>query len=57
VAFFGVANDKAVGAALVLHAISFVPATIGGAIFLAQEGLSLSRVRGFAVPDVPEDAA
>ena len=54
VAFFGVANDKAVGAALVLHAISFVPVTIGGAIFLAQEGLSLSRVRGLTVP---EDAA
>jgi hypothetical protein len=57
VAFFGVANDRAVGAALVLHAISFVPVTIAGAIFLAQEGLSLSGVRGIAVPDVPEDAA
>jgi hypothetical protein len=38
----------------VLHAISFVPVTIGGAIFLAQEGLSFSRVRGLTVP---EDAA
>jgi glycosyltransferase 2 family protein len=57
VAFFGVANDKAVGAALVLHAISFVPVTIGGAVFLAQEGLSLSGVRGLAVRDAPEDAA
>jgi glycosyltransferase 2 family protein len=57
VAFFGVANDKAVGAALVLHAISFVPVTIGGAIFLAQEGLSLSGVRGLAATDAPEDAA
>ena len=57
VAFFGVANDKAVGAALVLHAISFVPVTIGGAFFLAQEGLSLSGVRGLAVRDAPEDAA
>lgn len=56
-AFFGVANDKAVGAALVLHAISFVPVTIGGAIFLAQEGLSLSRVRGLAATAAPEDAA
>jgi hypothetical protein len=53
VAFFGVANDRAVGAALVLHAISFVPVTIGGAIFLAQEGLSFSRVRGLAVPEEP----
>jgi len=57
VAFFGVANDKAVGAALVLHAISFVPVTIGGAVFLAQEGLSLGRVRGLAVRDASEDAA
>jgi glycosyltransferase 2 family protein len=57
VAFFGVANDRAVGAALVLHAISFVPVTIAGAIFLAQEGLSLSGVRGIAAPGVPGDAA
>jgi hypothetical protein len=57
VAFFGVANDKAVGAALVLHAISFVPVTIGGVVFLAQEGLSLSGIRGLAVSDAPEDAA
>ena len=57
VAFFGVANDKAVGAALVLHAISFVPVTIGGAVFLAQEGLSLSGVRGLAVRDASEDTA
>jgi uncharacterized protein (TIRG00374 family) len=48
VAFFGAANDRAVGAALVLHAISFVPVTIAGAIFMAQEGLSLSGVRGIA---------
>jgi hypothetical protein len=57
VAFFGVANDRAVGAALVLHAISFLPVTIAGAFFLAQEGLSFSGVRGLAVPDAPEDAA
>jgi hypothetical protein len=48
VAFFGAANDRAVGAALVLHAISFLPVTIAGAIFMAQEGLSLSGVRGMA---------
>jgi hypothetical protein len=48
VAFFGASNDRAVGAALVLHAISFVPVTIAGAIFMAQEGLSLRGVRGMA---------
>ena len=57
VAFFGVANDRAVGAAVVLHAISFVPVTIAGAIFLAQEGLSLSRIRGLSVPGAPGDPA
>jgi len=57
VAFFGVANDRAVGAAVVLHAISFVPVTIAGAIFLAQEGLSLSRIRGLAAPDASGGAA
>ena len=57
VGFFGAANDRAVGAAIVLHAISFVPVTIAGAIFLAQEGLSLSRVRGLAAPALPEDPA
>jgi glycosyltransferase 2 family protein len=57
VAFFGVANDRAVGAAIVLHAISFVPVTIAGAIFLAQEGLSLGRLRGLTAPHRPEGAA
>ncbi|MCX6552819.1 MAG: hypothetical protein NTY02_17765, partial [Acidobacteria bacterium] len=47
-AFFAAATDRAVGAAIVLHAISFVPVTIAGAIFMAQEGLSLSGVRGLA---------
>ncbi len=56
VAFFGVANDRAVGAALVLHAISFLPVTIAGAIFLAQEGLSLGRLRGLASSESAEDA-
>jgi hypothetical protein len=46
--FFGATNDRAVGAAIVLHAISFVPVTVAGALFMAQEGLSLSRVRGLA---------
>jgi uncharacterized membrane protein YbhN (UPF0104 family) len=45
VTFFGVANDRAVGAAIVLHAISFVPVTVLGLIFMAREGLSLTRMR------------
>jgi glycosyltransferase 2 family protein len=47
-AFYGVANDRAVGAAIVLHAISFVPVTLLGIIFMAQEGLSLGRMRKMA---------
>jgi uncharacterized membrane protein YbhN (UPF0104 family) len=46
--FYGAPNDRAVGAALVLHAISFVPVAIIGLILLAQEGLSLSRAGSLA---------
>ncbi len=40
--FFGVDNDHAVGAAIVLHAVGFVPTLIAGAVLMAQEGLSWS---------------
>jgi glycosyltransferase 2 family protein len=43
--FFGVDNDRAVGAALVLHAASFLPVTLLGGLFMMQDGLNLSRVR------------
>ncbi len=43
-AFYGAPNDRAVGAAIVLHAVSFLPVAIAGLILLAREGLSLSRV-------------
>jgi hypothetical protein len=46
--FFAATNDQAVGAALVLHAISFVPVTLLGILFMAQEGLSLGRMRSLA---------
>jgi len=48
VTFFAVPNDRAVGAALVLHAISFVPVTLAGLVFMAREGLSLGRMRQMA---------
>ncbi|HYE87115.1 MAG TPA: lysylphosphatidylglycerol synthase transmembrane domain-containing protein, partial [Vicinamibacterales bacterium] len=44
-AFFGADNDVAVGAAIVLHAISVVPVTIAGLLFTVQDGLKL---RGMA---------
>lgn len=56
-AFFGAANDRAVGAAIVLHAVSFVPVTILGAIFMAQEGLSFNRVKGLAADAAREEAS
>ena len=42
--FFGADNDHAVGAAIVLHAVGFVPTLLVGAVMMAQEGLSLSRL-------------
>jgi len=47
--FFGVPNDRAIGAAIVLHAISFVPVTLLGVLFMAREGLSFGRMREIAV--------
>jgi len=40
-AFFGAPDDRAIGAAIVLHAISFLPVTVLGIVFMAREGLSL----------------
>lgn len=40
-AFFGADNDVAVGAAIVLHAISVGPVTIAGLLFMLQDGLKL----------------
>jgi uncharacterized membrane protein YbhN (UPF0104 family) len=42
--FFGADNDHAVGAAIVLHAVGFVPTLVVGALMTAQEGLSLTRL-------------
>lgn len=39
--FFGANNDVAIGAAIVLHAISVVPVTIAGLLFMVQDGLKL----------------
>jgi uncharacterized protein (TIRG00374 family) len=46
--FLGAPETTAVGAALVLHAISFVPVTLLGLVFMAREGLSLGRMRDLA---------
>lgn len=46
--FLGVPEATAVGAAIVLHAVSFVPVTLLGLAFMAGEGLSLGRMREMA---------
>jgi glycosyltransferase 2 family protein len=42
--FFGADNDVAVGAAIVLHAISVVPVTLAGLLFIIQDGLKLGGI-------------
>jgi glycosyltransferase 2 family protein len=46
--FFGAPNDRAVAAAIVVHAIAFVPVVLAGAMFMAQDGLSVRRLRELA---------
>jgi uncharacterized protein (TIRG00374 family) len=46
--FFGVSADRAAAAALVLHAISFVPITLVGSVFMMREGLTLAGARRLA---------
>jgi len=42
--FFAIDNDRAVAAAIVLHAVGFVPTLIAGAWMMAMEGLSLGSL-------------
>jgi uncharacterized protein (TIRG00374 family) len=43
--FFGADTDVAAAAAIVLHAVSFVPVTIVGLSFMWQDGLTLGRLQ------------
>ena len=47
-ALYGAGNDQAVGAALVMHMISFGPVTVLGLFFMAQEGLQLGGLSRLA---------
>jgi uncharacterized protein (TIRG00374 family) len=47
-AFFGAADDAAVGAAIVLHVLSIAPALLLGLFFAAQEGLNLAGMQRLA---------
>jgi hypothetical protein len=44
-AFHGAQNDQAVAAAIVLHALSFLPVAVVGIVFMAQAGLDFRSVR------------
>jgi glycosyltransferase 2 family protein len=48
VVLFGVPADRAAGAAIVLHAISFIPVTLLGIYFMARDGLTLAGARRMA---------
>lgn len=47
--FFGANEDVAGAAAIVLHAVSFVPVTIVGLFFMWQDGLTLAGIRGMGM--------
>lgn len=47
--FFGASDEAAVAAAIVLHAIGMLPVILVGAIFMAQDGLSMSRLKTLTV--------
>jgi uncharacterized membrane protein YbhN (UPF0104 family) len=46
--FYGVPNDRAVGAALVLHIVTLLPVVALGFLFLIQDGLGLAGMRNLA---------
>jgi glycosyltransferase 2 family protein len=46
--FYAVPNDRAVGAALVLHLVSLLPIVALGFLFLVQDGLGLGGIRNLA---------
>lgn len=47
--FFGASDEAAVAAAIVLHAIGMLPVILVGAIFMAQDGLSMRRLKTLTV--------
>ena len=47
-AFYGAENNAAVGAAIVQHAVNFVPYLVLGLWFVARDGLNMSRLRAMS---------
>jgi len=46
--FFGASNGQAIAAAIVTHAISYIPPLLVGIVFMAQDGLSVGGLRDLA---------
>jgi len=46
--FFGAGNAQAIAAAIVTHAISFMPPVLVGIVFMAQDGLSVGGLKDLA---------
>lgn len=51
--FFGAPDDRAIGAAIVLHAVSFIPVTLLGVAFMAREGLTIRNAQQLASSGTP----
>lgn len=49
--FFGAPEDTAVAAAIVTHAVSYLPVVLAGMIFMIQDGLSFGRLKTLAPLD------
>lgn len=54
-AFYGAPNDRAVGAAIALHAVSFIPVTLVGLLCFAREGFNLTSMSSLATMAAAED--
>ena len=54
--FFGAPREASAAAALVLHAVSFVPVTMLGLVFMWQDGLTLGGLRGMGAEAKKETA-
>jgi uncharacterized protein (TIRG00374 family) len=51
-AFYGADNNAAVGAAIVQHAVNFIPVMLLGLFFVVRDGLNLQRLRDMSTrPD------
>ena len=46
--FYGAPNDRAVGAAIVLHTIFFLPVALVALVFVVQDGMNLGGIRKLA---------